>query len=281
MNARHDAIRSTALRLEGGDALDLLHRISTNALLDLAPGRARGTLFCDFRGRLLHRAVVARASDGAVWLLRDDAPPAPLAAHIDRHLFREDVRIADRSAAWSVHPAEDGPAPGSIEERDGVPVRVAPEDGFALALESRATTPDVDPDAYTRARVQAGRPAHGHEIVDTFHPFEVRLAHEVHLDKGCFTGQEVLLRLVTRDAVRRRLARVAGAGAVPALPSRLFAGGEEAGALTTVIADGSGWMGLAVLKRAALEPGVTLTTEDARAVDSVFAMPAGEPLGRP
>src|SRR6185503_3346425 len=87
---------STAIRLTGRDTLDLLHRVSTNALVDLAAGAARGTLFCDFRGRLLHRAVVARVGD-AVWLVRDDAPAAPLLAHLDRQIFREDVKVEDRS----------------------------------------------------------------------------------------------------------------------------------------------------------------------------------------
>src|SRR5215471_9468113 len=114
---------STALRLLGGDALALLHRISTNALLDLGPGGARGTLFCDFRGRLLHRAVVGLDGEGAVWLLRDDAPGAPLAAFIDRHVFRDDVRIDDRShelAVRRVNPTHAPPPgiPGSVSVED-------------------------------------------------------------------------------------------------------------------------------------------------------------------
>jgi len=80
----------TLLRLEGRDALDLLHRISTQALDQLEPGTSHATLFCDFRGRLQHRAVVAVASDGAVWLLRADAPGSELAATVD-YLFGYDA----------------------------------------------------------------------------------------------------------------------------------------------------------------------------------------------
>src|SRR5689334_24827944 len=46
-------------------------------------------------------------------------------------------------------------------------------------------------------RIRAARPRHGHEVTSSFTPFEVGLAHEVHLDKGCFTGQEALMRLIT------------------------------------------------------------------------------------
>src|SRR2546425_10845370 len=86
---------SSVLRLEGRDALDLLHRISARFLSDLAPGQCRAAPFCDFRGRLLHRGFVGATRDGALWLLRDDAPGEELAAFVERHVFREEVRIAD------------------------------------------------------------------------------------------------------------------------------------------------------------------------------------------
>src|SRR2546427_12639350 len=92
------AAESTLLRLEGRDALAVLHRLSAAFLDDLVPGQARATLFCDFRGRLLHRVIVVVTSDRAVWLLRDDAPGAALAAHLDHHVFREDVRVSDLGA---------------------------------------------------------------------------------------------------------------------------------------------------------------------------------------
>jgi len=43
------------------------------------------------------------------------------------------------------------------------------------------------------ARIRLGWPRHGHEIRDEFNAFEIGLARDVHLDKGCFTGQEALL----------------------------------------------------------------------------------------
>src|SRR5216117_513860 len=85
---------TTRIRLDGRDALDLLHRVSTQSLRDLASGHCRTTLFCDFRGRLQHRVAVAHASDGAVWLLRDDAPADPLVELLDHQIFRDDVRLS-------------------------------------------------------------------------------------------------------------------------------------------------------------------------------------------
>src|SRR6185503_7781797 len=123
---------TTVLRITGEDALDVLHRISTQSLTDLALVQARATLFSDFRGRLLHRAVVARTRDGAVWLLRDDAPGAELRAHVDRHVFRERVALEPPSATWVVRPVTGGfgHPPGHVEERHDVPVTVQLEWNF-------------------------------------------------------------------------------------------------------------------------------------------------------
>lgn len=235
---------ATVLKLEGRDVLDLLHRVTTNALSDLAPGEARGTLFCDFRGRLLHRAVVARLPD-AVWLLRDDAPAAPLAAHLDRQIFREDVRVTDHSAelaAWT--DTGSALAEGRVTGHS-VPERVRAPGDPVLCVGPVASAPgDV---AAERARIVAGRPTHGHEIVEDFTPFEANLAHEVHLDKGCYTGQESLQRLVTYGSVRRRLAWVAGSGPAPVTPADLVREGAKVGRVTTAAPEGEGWHGLAVV----------------------------------
>jgi tRNA-modifying protein YgfZ len=272
---------STALRLAGADALALLHRISTNAVGELAPGQARATLFCDFRGRLLHRAVVGVTSDRAVWLVRDDAPGAPLAEFLDHHVFRDDAKIEDRSASFPVRLADDagGPTPGTLLERDGIPVALHAGSGETLVVGESAGT-IADGPASERRRILAGRPAHGHEIVETFTPFEVGLAHEVHLDKGCFTGQEALMRLITYRSVRRRLARVSGRGAPPDVPADLSADGRPAGVFTSAVADGDRWIGLAVLRNEVCDPPVALVLPDGASIAPPEPLPPTRPQGR-
>ena len=234
-----------ALRLSGRDTLQVLHRISTQFLLDLAPGHGRATMFCDFRGRLLHRAWVARDAAGDVWLLRADAPAADLAAFVDAHVFREDVTIED--------------ATGSPN---------------APAL------PDTERFASELDRIRAGHPRNAQEIAEDFTPFEIGRSHEVHLSKGCFTGQEALMRLVTYRSVRRRIALVAAAGAPPEAPADVTRDGARAGRLTSIAVDGAGWLGLAVLAHEAAEhpeglacAGVPITRVD--------AFPPTRPLGLP
>jgi folate-binding protein YgfZ len=277
--------RSTALRLSGRDALAVLHRISTQFLSDLRAGEARATLFCDFRGRLLHRAFVARLGDESIWLLRDDAPGTGLDAYVDRHVFREEVEIEDASERLRVTVRLGGDlAAGAVIERDGVPARVAVAPGVEYGVSADADEGGSAETTRTweRKRIEAGLPRHGHEIGEDFTPFEVGLAREVHLQKGCYTGQEALMRLTTYDSVRRRLARVAGTGAAPAAPLALSLAGERAGVLTSAIAAGDSWEGLAVLVAAARETTPErVTLEDGRALAGVELFPVERPLGLP
>jgi len=268
----------TLLKLEGRDALVLLHRLSTQSLLELAPGEARATLFCDYRGRLHHRAWVAVTGDRAVWLLRDDAPTIPLADFLERFVFREDVRIGVPREDWSVRqvPGNIGLEPGSVRERDGLPHEIQTRPDWALVLAPPAAPPPL-PDL-EHARILAGLPRHGHEIAESFTPFEVNLGPEVHLRKGCYTGQEALLRLMTYKSVRRRLVRVSAGGAPPATPHELRHGDAVVGWVTSAAptidpAHGPGWIGLAVLANGMCDPKIQLAVEGRPlALDHVFEL---------
>ncbi len=272
---------TSLVRLEGRGAAALLHRISTRFLSDLEPGRARMAPFCEFRGRLLHRAAVAMTRDGALWLLRDDGPGEALAAFIERHLFREEVRLSDVSTSHRVRgvPGGRGLSPGTLEERAGVPIVVQPAADFAYVLEPPGGAADLGDE---RGRICQGWPRHGHEIVESFTPFEVGLGHEVHLAKGCFTGQEALMRLVNYDSVRRRLARLSGAGNSPGVSCDVRADGVVAGTLTSICTDeGDRWVGLAVLKHEACASGARLEIEGVSAVAPAEPFPLTSPLGLP
>jgi folate-binding protein YgfZ len=262
---------STALRLTGRDVLALLHRTTSNALADLTPGMARATLFCDYRGRLLHRTLVAVALDGAVWLLRPDASGEELAVAVDGMVFRDDVHIEDRSGEFSVLLADTlSDDTGVLAEWEGVPVAVATGDGTLLALDSRDALSEHE-------RIARLLPRHGHEIIEAYNPFEVGLGHEVHLAKGCFTGQEALQRLITYDSVRRRPVLVRLAVEVESVPADLLANGERVGVLTSV----SERDGFAVVRKEALANDAELSLADGTTVEVIATPELSRPLGRP
>jgi len=249
----------SVVRLTGRDVVTVLQNIATQRFDDLAMGEARLAVFCDFRGRLLHRVVAARVDD-AMWLVREDAPGATLAAYLDRNVFREDMKIEDLSAAWQVRSFPEMPGTEGRVERTGSSIRIEIARGprYELApLEHGAAINSVDWEA---RRIAAGWARHGHEITEDFHPFEVNLGHAVHLDKGCFTGHETLMRLVTYRSVRRRLVRLEGRG-TPAAPADIKREGKVVGRLTSVAGTGGAWTGLTVIKHEASEVGTVLEIE--------------------
>ena len=59
--------------------------------------------------------------------------------------------------------------------------------------------------AWDAQRIENGEPRFGFEIKDDVNPLEIGLTESVSVDKGCYTGQEVIARLDTYDKVARRL----------------------------------------------------------------------------
>jgi len=78
-------------------------------------------------------------------------------------------------------------------------------------------------------RVEAGRPAWGQDMDETTIPIEAGIhPRVVDYTKGCFTGQEVLIRIRDRGHVNRLLrGLVLGDGPVPERGAPLFRAGEE------------------------------------------------------
>ena len=270
---------TTLIRLEGRDALDLIHRISTQHLRDLTPGECRATSFCDFRGRVQHRAIVACTAPQVAWLVRADAPGAELFAQVDRQLFRDDVRMEDWSDRADITSMRsfDGSAAGTVESRDGVPVRLHVASGIDLVIGDSETGTPLD----ETTRIRLGHPRHGHEIREDFNALEVGLAHDVHLNKGCFTGQEALLRMMTYSGVRRQLARLEGEGTAPSAGETLRRGDTDAGVVTSVANEGAAWSALAVVRRDALDSGEALAGSHGARVSRATAFPDLRPLGLP
>ena len=140
-----------------------------------------------------------------------------------------------------------------------------------------------------RWRIGRGWPSAPAEINDDTNPFELGLADRVSLDKGCYVGQETLAKLATYDGVKQQLRRWWHPDDPPAEPLAAGTGlrgeaGERAGRITSALrlGDGEGWIGLALVRRQALEAPQLLCGEgDAERVleISVPAETAAPPVG--
>lgn len=114
-------------------------------------------------------------------------------------------------------------------------------------------------------RVEAGTPAWGRELDDTTIPLEAGLRHRaISETKGCYTGQEVIIRILHRGHVNRHLRRLHfGDGGTPAAGAELRnADGKPVGRVTSAVwsPQAGEVLGMGYVRRE-VEPGSSLSLE--------------------
>jgi tRNA-modifying protein YgfZ len=278
------------IALRGGDVLRYLHAVCTQDTAGLRPGDAAEALLLSPKGRIEFAFRLAVLADGVLLDTDGDAAPA-LAERLARFVFRYDVSVGEpaRGAVSLLGPGADGAL-----EAAGVPgpaggpggSRVAPRSAGGagdLALAAHRTAVGVDlvgPGAaaataaieragvavgpaglWELVRVERGLPRAGRELTDDVLAEEAGLlGSHVHLDKGCYPGQETVAKVHNLGQVQRRLAGLrlgpAPAGDLPAPPVDLATeDGRRAGQLRSLVHHPElGVIGLAYVRRT-VEPG--------------------------
>lgn len=223
------------LSVTGPDRLSWLHSLTTQSLADLAPGVGTTTLVLAPTGHLEH--ALYGVDDGETfWAHTEPGAAATAVAWLDRMRFLMRVEVTDRTAEFGVvwrpgRPAGDGHAltrPGE-DSLDGYETFVPrPDLQSVLAAGPRAGTW-----AYEARRIAAGVPRIGLDTDARTIPNEAGLlAVAVHLDKGCYRGQETVARVHTLGRPPRRLVRLlldGTADALPAVGAPLEVGGRVVG----------------------------------------------------
>ncbi len=124
-----------------------------------------------------------------------------------------------------------------------------------------------------RWRIGQGWPLSAGELDGTTNPFELGLSPWVHLNKGCYLGQETVAKLASKGEVKQQLRSWRAfsselQGTVPQRGTVLRRQGERAGVITSAleIASAEGlpqeWIGLALVRRQALaDPQLSLDND--------------------
>lgn len=141
-------------------------------------------------------------------------------------------------------------------------------------LKSLAIQP-LTSEEYEVLRVEAGIPVVDHELTEEYSPLEVNLENAVSVNKGCYTGQEVIARQMNYDKVTRKLVGLslemdAAAG------SQLQGEGKPVGKVTSFVRSPRfGPIALAVVKRPYYRDGVELTVKsgDLESISIVRSLP--------
>jgi folate-binding protein YgfZ len=221
------------LTVSGPDRLGWLHSMTSQHLADLEPGVGVTTLVLSPQGHIEH--ALYGVDDGTTfWAHTEPGAAAAAVAWLDRMRFMMRVEVADRSEEYAVvwvagAAGPEGLARSGPDSLGGHEIFV-PRDRLSAVLDDH---PSAGLWAYEARRIAAGVPRIG---IDTDHrsiPNELGLlGPAVHLDKGCYRGQETIARVHNLGRPPRRLVRLHLDGSAETMPSvgaALTLGGREVG----------------------------------------------------
>ena len=293
------------ITVRGEDRLRWLDGMLTCDVKRLAPGDGAHGLLLTQQGRIVGELHVLQRGD-ELWLETEASAIAGTLARLAKYVIADDVVLADATNAWArlalegdgalaSFAASGGAAPSrahgvAASSLAGAPV-VAARYGFSAAEALQLFVPRGSEAAVIAAltaagaepasaeelelrRIEAGTPWLGKELDESVLPAEARLdGVAVALDKGCYTGQEVVARMRSRGRISHLLVGLRFAGAtLPAPRSVLASERAEVGSVSSVVRSPRfGSIGLGFVQAALAEPGTKLRAGDV--VAEVAALP--------
>lgn len=283
-----------AIRALGADAPAWLQGLLTNdleALTVCAPqaiGEARYAAYLTAQGRMITDARVVRLAH-AVLMDVPESLAAALVTRLDALIFAEDVQIEDDSSAILVVELHGPHAPrlaGSLRDALSEAVAIVRDDqygvpGFAIyvkagdrdALDTQlraAGAVGIDLETLDVIRIEAGRPAFLTDMDTDTIPLEAGIEDRaISFTKGCYVGQEIIVRVTQRGGgrvARRLVGLTVSGGRIPKADDRLMSGDRDIGWVTSAVLSPTVGQPIALgyLHRDFVEPGtaVTVFTDD-------------------
>ncbi|MEZ4666754.1 MAG: glycine cleavage system protein T [Anaerolineae bacterium] len=298
----------------GRDRLELIQRISTNDVLHMSVGEGRPTLFTNPNGRIIDRLMIYDRDETA--LITTEPGRSEAVKNYLQHqiFFRDDVRIRDLSSnskLFTLHgPAADTVVQlltGATLQTTGFWVISATIDSESILFAQRKALCGghwavIAPThvaemvwnsileagktnqirqagslTYNVLRIRAGRPAAGRELSQDYIPLEAGLWDEVSFKKGCYTGQEIIARMESRNRLAKTMVQIRLNQMVDA-PADLYFDNTIVGTLTSsVVSPDNEIFGIGFVKTNVAQTKQLLTVGAARIQATISALAGAQP----
>ncbi|MGW6522766.1 CAF17-like 4Fe-4S cluster assembly/insertion protein YgfZ [Streptomyces sp. NPDC054962] len=194
--------------VSGEDRLSWLHLLLTQHLIDLRVGEATEALILSANGHIEHALYLV--DDGlTVWMHVEPGTQEALIAYLESMKFFYRVEVADRTADLAVVHLPAGsiaPVPPGVAVRETAYGRDLFLPRADLEAYAGQAGPPVGILAHEALRVEHHRPRLGFETDHRTIPHELGwIGTAVHLQKGCYRGQETVARVQNLGKPPRRL----------------------------------------------------------------------------
>ena len=300
-----------ALAVTGRDRANFLHALLSNDVKSLAAGQGGRAALLDIHGKV-QVIVTVLAGEDELLVFTPPGMAAPTLEALDRYLFSEKAYFKDATeeiaplvlagpeapglvtrlggalpaeARWShttasIDGAEVRLVRGGIETGEAeiwLVARAADRARLWLLLTSAGARP-VGLAAREALRIEAGTAVYPHDADGSVLLPEIPFDDLVSYEKGCYVGQEVVVRIRDRGHVNRHLRGLLVDGVeVPRAGASVSAGETEIGQVTSAAwSYGFGRpVALAFVRRQHAEPGTAVAVQigDRRVPATVSALP--------
>ena len=243
-----DLSHLAVIAVSGDDRLKWLHDLTTQYLVDFGAGIWLSAMVLDPQGHVEYQFSVV--DDGSTsYLVMDPHFVEGLSTYLNKMRFMLRVEVRDATTEFAVMRA-----PGVANEIGG-PFALVPRaelEEVKSAFNSTAT--QVGTWALDAERVAAGRPRHGIDTDFKTIPNELGVLNgAVHMNKGCYRGQETVAKIYNLGKPPRRLVMLHLDGHAVVMPptgTPVMNGETQVGFLGTVARHHElGPIALAIVKR--------------------------------
>ncbi len=238
----------SVIAISGEDRLKWLHDLTTQYLVDFGAGTWTSAMVLDPQGHVEYQFNLV--DDGTTsYLVMDPQFVEGLSAYLNKMRFMLRVEVRDATSEFAVMRA-----PGVANEIGG-PFALVPRaelEEMKSAFDSTAM--QVGTWALDAERVAAGRPRHGIDTDFKTIPNELGVLNgAVHMNKGCYRGQETVAKIYNLGKPPRRLVMLHLDGHAVVMPpsgTPVMNGEVQVGFLGTVARHHElGPIALAIVKR--------------------------------
>jgi folate-binding protein YgfZ len=200
-----DLSQRGVVRIAGPDRLGWLHSLMSQSMTSLAPGAPVTTLVLSPQGHVEH-ALHGYDDGEAFWAHVEPAEAPTLVQWLDSMRFLMRVEVADVSDDWA-----------AIARGESRVELIRRTDLASVAATAEASPSGIW--AFEALRIARGEPRLGLDTDVRTIPNEVGwIGSAVHLEKGCYRGQETIARVHNLGRPPRRLVRLHLDGSVDVLP---------------------------------------------------------------